>query len=194
MCVCVCGLNVAFRYDPYFFKTKCTSILWNRPDSVTTVQIHMYVLKLHLRNLHQVRTWQGEKGLHWGMLGWARPTQIRRIRVGLMAYNRCKVKQGGGGCLIWDDWIYGKTASKVLLLHTIMRQKSQGCVCPSTTFMSSSWLREKPVEKCFCQKWIWLLQVHIPPSNPAAPPLMHYSCPKPSVSSIANMSFSFSCS
>lgn len=119
----------------------------------------------------------------------ANPDQ--EIRVGLMAYNRCKVKQGGGGV---SFGMTGFTALKVLLLHTIVRQKSQGCVCPSTTFMSSSRLRAKPVEKCFCLKWIWLLQVHIPPSAPAAPPLLHYSCPKPSVSSIANMSFSFSCS
>ncbi|TNN78677.1 hypothetical protein EYF80_011081 [Liparis tanakae] len=40
------------------------------------------------------------------------------------------------------------------------------------------------------RRGLWLLQAHAAPSRP----MVHHSCPKPSVSSMANMSFSFSCS
>lgn len=87
----------------------------------------MHVLKLHLRNLQRVQTWQSEKGvssasIYW-WLGWAGLGEISWIRVGLITYRSCEVKQGEGGGLFWDEWIYDKTAQKLLLLHKLMWQK-----------------------------------------------------------------------
>lgn len=115
------------------------------------------------------------------------------IRVGLNKQVQSETRRGGG----WRSALIKELAKTA-------KRHCHYCICwrdrkPRRTsiyqLMNSRRLQEESVGKVlFVWNGMWLVQAGTPPSHSAALLPLHYSCPKPSVSSMANMSFSFSCS